>query len=57
MKHFIYASGIDLKDIYEIDLDTNVPFDVNILSGDIKMNIDIKAILSFRRSLSMTAQL
>ena len=29
---FYLASGIDLKDIYEIDLDTNVPFDVNILS-------------------------
>lgn len=40
---FYLASGIDLKDIYEIDLDTNVPFDVNILSGDIKMNIDIKS--------------
>lgn len=54
---FNLASGIDLKDIYEMDLDTKVPFDVNILSGDIKMNIDIKAVLSFRRSLSMTAQL
>ena len=26
-----------------MDLDTKVPFDVNILSGDIKMNIDIKS--------------
>lgn len=40
---FNLASGIDLKDIYEMDLDTKVPFDVNILSGDIKMNIDIKS--------------